>query len=69
MKPVSDMDIEEVIFFRLPSVFKNMTEKEVGFAKHMQRVWVKGLSDAQEKYARTLLRRSRIETGPLVYDG
>ena len=56
MKKV-DMTIEQVIFRELPARYSEMEGKELGFSKRLLGAWQKGLSDRQEKYARSILKR------------
>ena len=53
----ADMTIEQVIFRELPARYSEMEGKELGFARQLKGAWQKGLSDKQEKYARSLLKR------------
>ena len=53
----ADMTIEQVIFRELPARYSEMEGKELGFARQLKRSWQKGLSDKQEKYARSILKR------------
>ena len=52
-----DMTIEQVIFRELPARYSEMEGKELGFSKRLLGAWQKGLSDRQEKYARSILKR------------
>ena len=56
MKKV-DMTIEQVIFRELPARYSEMEGKELGFSRRLLGAWQKGLSDKQERYARSLLKR------------
>ena len=53
----ADMTIEQVIFRELPARYSEVEGKELGFARRLRGAWQKGLSDRQEKYARSILKR------------
>ena len=53
----ADMTIEQVIFRELPARYSEMEGKELGFSRRLLGAWQKGLSDKQEKYARSILKR------------